>query len=161
MLPRSILNKFLRELRTIVSESKYRILSISLHNSAIFILNHVAIVTQFTRGNPLNSPRSTFTKRILQCLIFFTEFIFSILASDKPEWIITNSISRQNLIDTVKNFQEDLLNIPLENMKVTCSIGIAQIHNEKKFEEIYEKADEMLYKVKSEGRNGYAIYTDE
>ena len=74
---------------------------------------------------------------------------------------ITNSISRQNLIDTVKNFQEDLLNIPLENMKVTCSIGIAQIHNEKKFEEIYEKADEMLYKVKSEGRNGYAIYTDE
>lgn len=74
---------------------------------------------------------------------------------------ITNSISRQNLIDAVKNFQEDLLNIPLENMKVTCSIGIAQIHNEKKFEEIYEKADEMLYKVKSEGRNGYAIYMDE
>ena len=74
---------------------------------------------------------------------------------------ITNSISRQNLIDTVKNFQEDLLNIPLENMKVTCSIGIAQIHNEKKFEELYEKADEMLYKVKSEGRNGYAVYLDE
>ena len=74
---------------------------------------------------------------------------------------ITNSISRQNLIDAVKNFQNDLLDIPLENMKVTCSIGIAQIHNEKKFEEIYEKADEMLYKVKSEGRNGYAVYPDE
>lgn len=74
---------------------------------------------------------------------------------------ITQAVSRQSLIDAVKNFQEDLSDIPLENMKVTCSIGIAQIHNEKKFEEIYEKADEMLYKVKSEGRNGYAIYPDE
>lgn len=71
---------------------------------------------------------------------------------------ITKAISYENLIEVIKKFQKDLLDIPLEDMKVTCSIGIAQIHNEKKFEDIYEKADEMLYKVKTEGRNGYAIY---
>lgn len=40
---------------------------------------------------------------------------------------------------------------------VTCSIGITHIENEN-FNEVYKKADEMLYYVKTSGRNGYKFY---
>lgn len=71
---------------------------------------------------------------------------------------VTKEIDEQSLKERIHNFQKDMLDIPLEHMKVTCSIGVAQINNAKRFEEIYEKADEMLYQVKSSGRNGYAFH---
>lgn len=71
---------------------------------------------------------------------------------------VTKEIDEQSLIERIQNFQKDMLDIQLVAMKVTCSIGVAQIHNEKRFEEVYEKADEMLYQVKSSGRNGYAFH---
>lgn len=74
---------------------------------------------------------------------------------------ITEPIERQSLIEIIKDFQNDLKEIPLDNMQLTCSIGIAKIHNEKNFDEIYQKADEMLYYVKSSGRNGYAFSSDD
>lgn len=74
---------------------------------------------------------------------------------------ITKEIDRQSLIKVIEDFQNNLKEIHLNNMQVTCSIGISKISNEKQFDEIYQKADEMLYKVKSSGRNGYAFSLDD
>ena len=61
--------------------------------------------------------------------------------------------------EKIKLFMSDTASINLgDNHVVTCSIGIVHIDKERKFEEVYKKADEMLYLVKTSGRNGYKFY---
>ncbi len=72
---------------------------------------------------------------------------------------ITRALKKEDIEKIIKDFQSDTASILLANGKiVTCSIGITHIENEKNFNEVYKKADEMLYYVKTSGRNGYKFY---
>lgn len=72
---------------------------------------------------------------------------------------ITRSLNKNDIERKIHEFQSDAASISLEdNRKVTCSIGVCHVDNEKKFDEVYRKADEALYQVKTAGRNGYRFY---
>lgn len=72
---------------------------------------------------------------------------------------VTRSLSRKDIEEKIKLFMSDTASINLgDNHEVTCSIGIVHIDKERKFDEVYKKADEMLYLVKTSGRNGYKFY---
>lgn len=45
-----------------------------------------------------------------------------------------------------------------ENLHITLSIGAVLFQGKTEFEDIYKKADEMLYEVKEAGRDGYRIF---
>ena len=72
---------------------------------------------------------------------------------------VTRSLNENDIEIKIKEFQFDTASISLgDDRKVTCSIGVCHVDNEKKFDDVYKKADEMLYLVKSAGRNGYRFY---
>lgn len=85
--------------------------------------------------------------------------LVSRFGGDEFAVFITRSLNAGDIERKVQEFQSDAASISLDdNRKVTCSIGICHVDNEKKFDEVYAKADEMLYLVKSAGRNGYKFY---
>ena len=72
---------------------------------------------------------------------------------------VTRLLSKQEVEEKIRLFMSDTASINLGGEHiVTCSIGIVHIDKERKFEEVYKKADEMLYLVKTPGRNGYKFY---
>lgn len=72
---------------------------------------------------------------------------------------VTRLLSKQEVEEKIKLFMSDTASINLgDEHIVTCSIGVVHIDKERKFEEVYKKADEMLYLVKTSGRNGYKFY---
>lgn len=72
---------------------------------------------------------------------------------------VTRNLDKRDIEKRIKDFQSDVATMSFsDNKEVTCSIGIIHISNEKNFEEVYNKADEMLYQVKIAGKNGYKFY---
>lgn len=45
-------------------------------------------------------------------------------------------------------------------IKITISVGVAQAHIEQNMEQLIKQADDALYQVKENGRNGFACYRD-
>lgn len=45
-----------------------------------------------------------------------------------------------------------------EELSISLSMGVVLFHGKAQFEQIYRKADEMLYHVKKAGRDGYRIF---
>lgn len=85
--------------------------------------------------------------------------LVSRFGGDEFAVFITRHLNRQDIEKRIKDFQSDVASISFDNNgMVTCSIGVVHISNEKNFDEIYKKADEMLYHVKVAGRNGYKFY---
>ncbi|MEA3352901.1 MAG: diguanylate cyclase, partial [Campylobacterota bacterium] len=44
-----------------------------------------------------------------------------------------------------------------DNLKITCSFGISQFHTSDKYETLFKRADEALYKAKNTGKNKVVI----
>ena len=85
--------------------------------------------------------------------------LVSRFGGDEFAVFVTRSLNENDIEIKIKEFQSDAASISLgDDRKVTCSIGVCHVDNEKKFDEVYKKADEMLYLVKSAGRNGYRFY---
>lgn len=85
--------------------------------------------------------------------------LVSRFGGDEFAVFVTRSLSKSDIERKIQQFQYDAASILLEdNRKVTCSIGICHVDSEKKFDEVYRKADEMLYYIKTHGRNGYKFY---
>lgn len=85
--------------------------------------------------------------------------LVSRFGGDEFAVFVTRSLSKSDIERKIQQFQYDAASILLEDdRKVTCSIGICHVDSEKKFDEVYRKADEMLYYIKTHGRNGYKFY---
>ena len=85
--------------------------------------------------------------------------LVSRFGGDEFAVFVTRSLNENDIEIKIKEFQSDAASISLgDDRKVTCSIGVCHVDNDKKFDEVYKKADEMLYLVKSAGRNGYRFY---
>lgn len=85
--------------------------------------------------------------------------LVSRFGGDEFAVFITRSLSIDDIEKKIQEFQSDAASISLDDdRKVTCSIGVCHVDNEKKFNEVYRKADEMLYLIKTSGRNGYKFY---
>ena len=70
------------------------------------------------------------------------------------------SLSIQTLEDRLMNMQRLLKNTPTPDngsVDITLSIGVAIIHNGETFEDIYDRADKILYEVKRQGKNGFKV----
>lgn len=90
---------------------------------------------------------------------FGTYGLVSRFGGDEFAVFVTRELGEDDIKRKIKDFQSDAASIYLGKEKlVTCSIGICHIDNEKNFDEVYRKTDEMLYQVKSAGRNGYKFY---
>ena len=85
--------------------------------------------------------------------------LVSRFGGDEFAVFVTRSLNENDIEIKIKEFQSDAASISLgDDRKVTCSIGVCHVDNDKKFDDVYKKADEMLYLVKSAGRNGYRFY---
>lgn len=90
---------------------------------------------------------------------FGTYGLVSRFGGDEFAVFVTRELGEDDIKRKIKDFQSDAASIYLGKEKlVTCSIGICHIDDEKNFDEVYRKTDEMLYQVKSAGRNGYKFY---
>ncbi len=86
--------------------------------------------------------------------------LVSRFGGDEFAVFITRLLNKNDIERKILEFQSDAASILLDDgRKVTCSIGVCHVDKEKKFDEVYRKADEMLYQVKTSGRNGYKVYT--
>ncbi len=77
---------------------------------------------------------------------------------DEFSFITTEIENDEALIERIINFQNSISKIPIEQGVVTCSIGVAHFSDGNNFEEVYKKADDMLYYVKRTGKKGFRIY---
>lgn len=70
-----------------------------------------------------------------------------------------NIYTQKYLKEKLDSLQHQLHNIEIDhfNQKITASIGICLIDSPVSFKQIYEKADEAMYKVKKSGRDRYCI----
>lgn len=75
-------------------------------------------------------------------------------------YVDTNDI--ETLSQRANQLLEIFNNIKIEEIKISCSIGIALVPQDGiTFNKIYQKADQALYYVKNDGKNQYAFYNNE
>lgn len=75
-------------------------------------------------------------------------------------YVETNDI--EALSKRAKYLLEMIADLNIEGVKISCSIGIALSPQDgTNFNDIYRKADQALYYVKSEGKNQYAFYDEQ
>ena len=60
----------------------------------------------------------------------------------------------EEAVDMAEKLRAVVAESPMPNAKkVTCSIGVAQVKENDKFEDVFERMDKALYAAKSGGRN--------
>lgn len=65
----------------------------------------------------------------------------------------------RNMLRTIRTNVEWTFKGKLENISLTCSMGVANFpENGSEYEEVFELADKMLYRAKEKGKNRYVIY---
>ena len=72
--------------------------------------------------------------------------------------VLLKDINEEEMLERTKQLVKSIKKIPLNKGEVTCSIGISAIDDEVDFNEVYKKADKMLYVVKNGGRNNIELY---
>jgi diguanylate cyclase (GGDEF)-like protein len=79
------------------------------------------------------------------------EFVFLFTVMDEEE--VSSMTERIR-----KNIEKNIINYEGNEIKITCSIGLAKFHETDTLETAIKKADEALYDAKKSGRNQIKIY---
>ena len=91
--------------------------------------------------------------RATDILIRFGGDEFAIFAPDIEKEEIANSVLERFMNNITK------ISIPeLQNHKVSVSLGAIIIDSNETFEQIYKKADSLMYECKKEGGNVFKFY---
>lgn len=79
------------------------------------------------------------------------------MGGDEFAVIFDEAATESEIERRLKQFQADICDLLGESMKVTCSIGVCRFAYPQDMQNIYKKADQMLYQAKSKGKNCYVI----
>lgn len=94
---------------------------------------------------------------VAKCLrdIFSPIGLIGRLGGDEFAILIDQPVERTNLENGLRSFEEqiDKLNSPASSL--SCSIGVYAIACPSSIDELYQKADQLLYQAKQQGRNRY------
>lgn len=71
--------------------------------------------------------------------------------------IILPETNQERSIISTKKIQEELEKIHIEDLKITASFGITQFKYNDSFEEFLNRADLLMYKAKTTGRNQFKV----
>ena len=94
---------------------------------------------------------------IAKCLreIFSPIGLIGRLGGDEFAILIDKPVPRQQLEENLDQFARRIDTLSSEASSLTCSIGVLIISHPAPLEELYKKADRLLYLAKQQGRNRY------
>ena len=94
---------------------------------------------------------------IAKCLreIFSPIGLIGRLGGDEFAILIDKLVPRQQLEENLDQFARRIDTLSSEASSLTCSIGVLIISHPAPLEELYKKADRLLYLAKQQGRNRY------
>lgn len=67
------------------------------------------------------------------------------------------ALSRQEVETLLNRLKEGNGKIEVQDRKVTCSIGVIPLAEDKTVEDLYRSADRMLYEAKKKGKNQFVF----
>lgn len=79
------------------------------------------------------------------------------MGGDEFAVIFDSAVNEAEIKRRLEQFQTDIADILGVSMKVTCSVGVCRFIYPQDMQNIYKKADEMLYQAKAKGRDCYVI----
>lgn len=79
------------------------------------------------------------------------------MGGDEFAVIFDSAVNEAEIKRRLEQFQIDIADILGASMKVTCSVGVCRFIYPQDMQNIYKKADEMLYQAKAKGRDCYVI----
>ena len=79
------------------------------------------------------------------------------LGGDEFVALMHQALSRQEVETLLNRLKEENGKIEVQDRKVTCSIGVIPLAEDKTVEDLYRSADRMLYEAKKKGKNQFVF----
>lgn len=96
---------------------------------------------------------------IAQCLrqIFAPIGQIGRLGGDEFAILVDQPVARETLEKELNTFTERVADLSGPAPSLTCSIGVLMLTSPASIDELYQKADQLLYQAKQQGRNQYVL----
>lgn len=138
---------------------------IGKHEKSAFVmldLDHFKQVND-THGHPAGDKVILMLARILKD-VFPEPYLLGRFGGDEFCIYCPPGKYADSLADKLEQVRRRVREMRLEacaNAEITCSCGAVVFYGQAEFEEVYKKADEMLYAAKAAGRDGCRFYCEE
>ena len=88
---------------------------------------------------------------------FGSRSILGRLGGDEFVALIHQPLSSQEMEKSLKHLRMTLEQIPIPEGRVTCSMGVIPVEPDQELEELYQRADRLLYEAKQKGKNQFVF----
>lgn len=106
-------------------------------------------------GHPVGDQALKGTARALWAC--FGQDLVGRIGGDEFAVLMADPLPREALEEKLQTFQERIRALQWEGIPLTCSIGAWPLFPGQRPDDIYQKADQMLYQAKEQGRDRYVI----
>ncbi len=87
--------------------------------------------------------------------IFEKKAILGRLGGDEFVAFVYCLMTKEEITEYMNRLRKEIARIRIMDQKVTCSIGVIPVENEYMIEELYRRADRLLYEAKKHGKNQF------
>ncbi len=88
---------------------------------------------------------------------FSRQNIFGRLGGDEFVALIISPLSKADIENTLNDMKDRLKKLQIQDLTVTCSIGVIPVDKNYSLEELYRQADHLLYEAKKNGKDQFVF----